>query len=118
MYVIRKQFKFSAAHHLAGLPDDHPCSRPHGHNYTVEVVLNSKDLNDVGFVRDYRNLDILKKFIDQNWDHRDLNEVFPYNPTAENLAGWLYQYCKGLWVETNGVRVSETDKTWAEYWEY
>src|SRR5215468_9371730 len=34
-YTISKFFEFSAAHHLTGLPDDHPCSRVHGHNYVV-----------------------------------------------------------------------------------
>jgi 6-pyruvoyl-tetrahydropterin synthase len=38
-YTISKEFAFSAAHHLNGLPPSHPCSRVHGHNYVVRVVL-------------------------------------------------------------------------------
>jgi len=115
MYVIRKQFTFSAAHHLRGLPATHPCSRQHGHNYVVEVVLRSDTLNTVGFVRDYRELDKLKHVIDTDWDHKDLNDIVKFNPTAENLAKWLFDFCKSNWPETHAVRVSETPKTWAEY---
>ena len=61
MYTIAKQYHFSASHILKGLPDDHPCSRMHGHNYIVEVILETKTLDKNGFVRDYRELNELKK---------------------------------------------------------
>ena len=38
MYTIAKRFAFSASHIIGGLPDKHPCSRLHGHNYEVEVL--------------------------------------------------------------------------------
>jgi P-type Ca2+ transporter type 2C len=41
MYTIAKRFAFSASHVIGGLPADHPCARLHGHNYEVEVVLQS-----------------------------------------------------------------------------
>ena len=50
MYIIRKQFSFEAAHHLHNLPETHPCGRPHGHSYRIEVVLRAEDLDEVGFV--------------------------------------------------------------------
>ncbi len=56
MYIIAKRFKFSASHVIGGLPEQHPCSRLHGHNYEFEVVLQSAELDSVGFVRDYREL--------------------------------------------------------------
>lgn len=115
MFTITKEFSFSAAHHLTGLPDEHPCSRDHGHNYTVVVELQSDDLNGAGFVRDYGELRELGIYIDQNLDHRDLNRVLPFNPTAENLAYFLFSFARALWPETSAVRVSETVKTWAEY---
>ncbi|SRR5258708_5088939 len=115
MYTIRKQFTFSAAHKLVGLHIDHPCSRQHGHNYIVEVILRGK-LNEVCFVRDYRELDAFKEYLDEEIDHRDLNVVFPdMQTTAENLAYLFYRWCFTKWPETSSVRVSETPKTWAEY---
>jgi 6-pyruvoyltetrahydropterin/6-carboxytetrahydropterin synthase len=116
MYTIRKQFTFSAAHHLNGLDDGHPCARQHGHNYIVEVVLSGSNVTDKGFIVDYRELDYFKRWLDTNYDHRDLNEVLPKLQTsAENLARHFYTFCKGRWPQTKMVRVSETPKTWAEY---
>lgn len=116
MYTVRKKFTFSAAHHLLGLPSDHPCSFQHGHNYEVEVVLRSSVLSEVCFVVDYRELSRFKHYLDVTCDHRDLNEVFDGMQTsAENLAYTFYRWCKNMWPETYMVRVSETPKTWAEY---
>jgi 6-pyruvoyltetrahydropterin/6-carboxytetrahydropterin synthase len=116
MYTISKQFTFSASHQLLNLPDTHSCYRLHGHNYIVEVELQAATLNSSGFVRDYNDLDDLKKYIDDTLDHRHLNEVFGHDDTtAENLAKFLFDWAKEKWQEVSAMRVSETPKTWAEY---
>jgi 6-pyruvoyltetrahydropterin/6-carboxytetrahydropterin synthase len=115
MYKITKRFEFSASHQLYNLPPDHKCSRLHGHNYQVEVVLQSPKLDESGFVIDYGDLKPLKEFIDSTLDHRHLNDVLPFQTSAENIAKFLYDWCKGRWPYTVAVRVSETPKTWAEY---
>ena len=116
MYTISKQFHFSASHQLLHLPDDHPCARMHGHNYIVEIELQSETLNSYGFVRDYNDLDALKDFIDNTLDHRHLNDVLGHaDTTAENLAKYIYDWAKPHWSEVTAVRVSETPKTWACY---
>lgn len=115
MFTISKRFGFSASHQLTGLPDGHPCARLHGHNYEVEVEL-SAILNEVGFVVDYRALDVFKAWLDDTVDHRHLNDVLD-QPTAELLARRLYdevgRFLPG--VPVVGVGVSETPKTWAWY---
>ena len=116
MYTISKEYHFSASHQLFQLPADHPCHRLHGHNYVVEVELQSAELNAVGFVRDYRELDELKDYIDEKFDHRHLNDVLGDDcVTAENLARHFYDWCKGRWAEVVAVRVRETPKSCAEY---
>lgn len=115
MYYIRKEFSCCSAHHLEGLPDGHPCQNLHGHNYLVVVELKSKKLNDVGFVEDYRALDDIKKFIDTQMDHKDLNEVFKFNPTAENLARHLFDVFKASHKALHAVEISETPKTTARF---
>lgn len=116
MYIITKRFTFSASHVIGGLPAQHPCARLHGHNYEVEVVLQSTELDAVGFVRDYRELSALKAFIDESLDHRHLNDVLGHDrTTSEVLARWLYEWCRARWPEIAAVRVSETPRTWAEY---
>ena len=116
MFRITKEFHFSASHQLTQLPADHQCARLHGHNYIVEVELSASDLDENGFVRDYHELTPLKRYIDDELDHRHLNDVLGHNRvTAEFLARHLYDWCKTRWQEVSAVRVSETPKTWAEY---
>ena len=116
MFKIIKEFNFSASHQLLGLPADHPCARLHGHNYLVELELSCNTLNNHGFVRDYRELDTFKRYIDEEIDHRHLNEVFETDSvTAEYLAQTFFAWCKNHWPEITAVRVSETPRTWAEY---
>lgn len=115
MYKISKQFAFSASHILNGLPQEHPCARLHGHNYVVTVHLKSEKLNEVGFVRDYRELANVKDYIDNRLDHRHLNDIFPFNPTAENIAKALFDIFKQEIPELYAIEVSETPKTTAIY---
>ena len=110
------------------VPEGHPCGRLHGHNYIVEIVLQSRVLTDQQWVKDFGDLDLVKNFIDEEWDHRNLNDWFeqfsdpdfdpedgPAETTAEMLAFVLYDTFKGSLSQLVAVRVSETPKTWAEY---
>ena len=120
MFTITKRFAFSASHTLDSLGPDHPCARLHGHNYEVEVVSASSDLDQHGFVHDYRAFDALKAHIDSVLDHRHLNDVLPGPTSAEQLAWWLFEWCKEhlpseVAARVVAVRVSETPRTWAEY---
>jgi 6-pyruvoyltetrahydropterin/6-carboxytetrahydropterin synthase len=117
-FVIGKQFSFAAAHHLTGLPAGHKCSRLHGHTYQVEVQLTSPALDGPGFVADYQTLEPLGRYLQAELDHRDLNEVLPFQPTCENLARHLFGWCRGNLPAgplVCTVRVSESPHTWAEY---
>jgi 6-pyruvoyltetrahydropterin/6-carboxytetrahydropterin synthase len=116
MYRIAKKFSFSASHRMPKLPPAHRCARLHGHNYTVEVELQSETLDEVGFIRDYSELKAFKEYIDEKFDHRHLNDVMGDDlTTAEHLARHFYDWCKAKWPEISAVRVSETNTTWAEY---
>ncbi len=116
MYTIAKRFTFSASHIIGGLPADHPCTRLHGHNYEVEVVLQSPELDAVGFVRDYHELSTLGDFIGTTIEHKHLNDVLGHDrTTAEVISKWLYDWCKERWPEVTAIRVSETPCSWAEY---
>ncbi|UXN03580.1 6-carboxytetrahydropterin synthase QueD [Bartonella sp. HY406] len=116
MFIISKEFHFSASHQLTALPQSHPCARLHGHNYIVVIELAAEDLDDFGFVVDYRELAFAKKIIDDEYDHRHLNDVLGHDRvTAENLARHFYERFKPQCPQINAVRVSETPKTWAKY---
>lgn len=116
MFRITKEFHFSASHQLTALPPEHQCARLHGHNYIVEVELAARELDAHNFVRDYHELAPFKRYIDEVFDHRHLNEVLGHDRvTAECLAKHFYDWCGARIAETSAVRVSETPKTWAEY---
>ena len=120
-YTISKDFPWSASHQLVGLPDDHPCSRLHGHNYIARVTITADTLDDTGFVIDYGQLAGVRRYIDDTLDHQHLNHIFRFNPTAENLARHLSDVVsKALTTSarddlTVSVAVSETPKTWATW---
>lgn len=119
MYIISKEFHFSASHQLKNLPPDHPCVRLHGHNYKVSIELQSSTLDDAGMVVDYNQLKPFRDYIDDHLDHRHLNDVMDGPTTAENLAHHLFLVAVKLdfpgSYSITAVRVSETEKTWAEY---
>jgi 6-pyruvoyltetrahydropterin/6-carboxytetrahydropterin synthase len=115
MYTITKEFSFSASHILEGLPEGHKCGRLHGHNYVVILELAAPDLNSVGFVVDYGDLQPFKDIIDNELDHKHLNDVVQFQTSAEHLANWLFARAGKFWDCVAAVRVSETAKTWAEF---
>lgn len=123
-FTIEKDFSFSAAHRLDGLPEGHQCARVHGHNYVVRVRLAAGSVDATGFVLDYGLLAPFGRWLDDHLDHRDLNMVLPglggpSQPTAERMARWLAEVLVHVVdeVERRGlavaVGISETPKTWA-----
>ena len=113
-FTITKRFTFAAAHHLPQLQATHKCHRPHGHNYAVTVEL-AGELDAFGFVEDYGELADVRTFLDTTFDHRDLNNVVDFPPTAERLARYLFEvFCK--WhPKLVAVTVAETENTTATY---
>lgn len=118
--TIAKRFRFEASHQLTSLPPNHRCSRLHGHSYGVEITLTGP-LDEHGMVIDYGDLAPFREVV-ETLDHRHLNERLPgVEPTAENLAAFLFQSAELIWpptprsaVRVVAVRVAETDGTSAE----
>ena len=115
MFEITKDFHLSYSHQLDGLPDDHPCTRLHGHNGIVRLHLAAAELDATGFVIDYRALDGFKRWLDDEYDHRHINDRVDFNPTAELMARHLYGVAEGMGLPVVAVGWSETPKTWATY---
>lgn len=85
MYYIKKTLEISASHSLT-LSYESKCTNLHGHNWIITVYCKAKELNADGMVVDFT---IIKKQIQEVLDHANLNEVLPFNPTAENIALWI-----------------------------
>ena len=115
MFTISKEFSFCASHKLENLPADHPCSKLHGHNYTVIVELESTVLDKKGFVVDYRQLNLIKNFIDSNLDHKHLNDCLDFNPTAGNIAKYIFRTFERTYAQLSAVTVKPTARIMAKY---
>lgn len=85
MYYIKKRIEISAAHRL-GLTYDSKCNYIHGHNWILNIECKAEELNENGMVTDFTHV---KEFILNHLDHKVLNDVLPFNPTAENIAKWV-----------------------------
>jgi 6-pyruvoyltetrahydropterin/6-carboxytetrahydropterin synthase len=90
----------------------------------VEVEAVASELNELGMAIDFKVIKQLAKKVTDELDHRYLNEIVPFdtiNPTAENLAAYIY---RRLTEELNEPRVAihavtlwETERACVRYTE-
>ncbi len=122
MFEISIQTSFAAAHRL--LHYRGKCEELHGHNWKVEVTVQTEGLNDIGIGIDFQNLKQAANDIIARLDHTCLNDVPPFNemnPSSENIARYLYGELSERFsdrdVDVVKVSVWESDKAWAAYYE-
>ena len=107
MFVLKIVTDFASAHSLRNYPGD--CSRLHGHNWGVEVMVFSNKLDETGIAIDFREIKKQTKVVAKRLDHQYLNEIKPFdalNPTAENIAKYFFDEV-GLLINNQDVRVKE-----------
>lgn len=85
MYYVVKRMEISGSHRLE-LSYESKCANIHGHNWVISVYCAARELNAEGMVCDFKHI---KDTIHGALDHRHLNDVLPFNPTAENIARWV-----------------------------
>jgi 6-pyruvoyltetrahydropterin/6-carboxytetrahydropterin synthase len=127
--LVSRRESFNAAHQLRdpALSDAEnrrlfgKCANLHGHNYVLDVVVAGKIDDASGYVWDLKQLsDVICRLIIDDVDHHNLNTDVPWLtgriPTAENLAlAFWERLAPGLpGGLLRSVRVSETEKNWAE----
>jgi len=88
MFQLKKRIEICAAHKLQ-LSYPSQCANLHGHNWLVDVYLQAETLNKDGMIVDF---DVIQKKLLEKFDHKILNDVIDFNPTAELLAKYICEF--------------------------
>ena len=122
MYTLTTMVEFSSAHTLVG--HSGPCKKMHGHNWKVEVEITGDKLDKIGMVVDFKEIRKATNLVVDELDHEFLNDLEPFsknNPTAENIAKYIYTKLSEEFadknVKVNSIKLWETDKSAVSYTE-
>lgn len=139
MYKIERRFTVPIGHRLS--KNKNLCKNIHGHNFTILVGIKTKKLDENDMVMDFSDLKKLVNIELDRFDHclmlnsddsalaRDLRMKvcdrvmeFPYDPTAERLSEYLYNFLEQELLEEVGnhimidyVTVYENENSKATY---
>jgi 6-pyruvoyltetrahydropterin/6-carboxytetrahydropterin synthase len=121
MFEVTIEETFAAGHALRNYRGK--CENVHGHNYRAEVTLRGAELDAIGLLVDFVELKRVVHAVLDRMDHQWLNDFPPFdtlNPSAENMAKYIYDEVSAGLTAKEGVRVAsvrlwETDTASAAY---
>ena len=121
MFEVTIEETFAAGHALRNYHGK--CENVHGHNYRCQVTLEGKELDSVGLLVDFVELKRAVHGVLDRLDHQWLNDYPPFtelNPSAENIAKFIYDEVYEALKAREGVRIAlvklwETDTASATY---
>jgi 6-pyruvoyltetrahydropterin/6-carboxytetrahydropterin synthase len=121
MFEVMIERNFSSAHQLRGYKGK--CENLHGHNYKIEIYARGRELDNIGLLVDFGELKEAADEVVQYLDHRNINELPPFdvelNPSAENLARYILERVSARVgdgrVQIYKVRCFETPTSIATY---
>ncbi len=106
---IYKEFSIESAHRLPNLPDDHKCSRLHGHSFHIRICVEGEVNSESGWIIDFAEIKAAYKPVFDQLDHHYLNDIEGLeNPTSENLAKWIWDRMKPELPLLSKVIIKET----------
>jgi len=126
VYSVSREFRWEAAHRICE-GYDRKCSHNHGHSWCARITVRLRpdaELNTVGFVIDFDDLDRVGEWINDHWDHATLvadtdlpllnflqqqgqrHYVIQGNPTSERICQILFDKARQI-IEDERVEVWE-----------
>ncbi len=121
-YTLKIVTDFAAAHWLRDYPGI--CNQLHGHNWKIEVQVSATALDSVGMGVDFGDMKQATRSVIEGLDHRNLNDLEAFkeiNPTAENIAAYLYREISRrlnrAHARVSAVTVWETERACVTYTE-
>jgi len=120
MFQVCVQAHFDAAHFIRNY--DGNCANLHGHRWNVVVCIEGKQLDHLGMLLDFSDVKQTIREKLKLMDHSLLNDLPSFglkgvNPTAENLAQFIFKELKKDLVLTEKrlawVQVNESPDAWA-----
>jgi len=116
MYSLKVEGSFSSAHNLRGYKGK--CEELHGHNWRIEVIVKSEELNNIGIVVDFKELKQKLNAVLEELDHKYLNKLAYFkkvNPTSENIAKYIYKKLITKIPLLDSITVWENATSYATY---
>ncbi len=120
MYEVDICRSFSAAHFLRGYKGD--CSTLHGHNWTVQVFIRAKQLDEIGIACDFKKLKRELDAIILEFDHTNISEHPAFvetNTTSEIISRKILEMLSEKINDDNlkvhRVRIGESPGSGATY---
>ena len=124
MFQLLVKEHFNAAHSLRGYQGK--CANIHGHTWIVEILVAGNQLDELGMIIDFGELKKIVKEKTAQLDHQYINELAEFgdgglNPTAENIARYLYRQLQKELANTHPqislleVKVWESNSSCAVY---
>lgn len=89
-FELNKDLHFSAAHFIPS-EEAGQCQMMHGHTYHLNITIAGNELDETGFLIDFK---LLKRLIHKKYDHSVLNDHPEFAnkfPTTELLAQQVWQ---------------------------
>jgi len=119
-YQLKVVTEFASAHTLRNYPG--ACSRMHGHNWKVETEAVASQLDKTGMAVDFKVLKKAAREVGDQMDHYYLNDLIPFkeiNPTAENIAAYLYREISARInnerIQVTAITLWETERACVRY---
>ena len=122
MFELKVITRFAAAHQLRMVAKK--CENLHGHNWKIEAEVQASELDEVGMAIDFKVVKRATKKVTDELDHGYLNDIPPFdsiNPTAENIAAYIYrrlgEEINEPRVHVHAITIWETERACVRYTE-